>query len=60
MFVCLFVFYVPSTARSFRDGNPIYCPLRRTRSSVNTPFQPGIEPRAVAWRSITVEGQQYC
>ena len=21
--VCLFVFYVPSTARSFRDGNPI-------------------------------------
>ena len=28
--VCLFVFYVPSTARSFRDGTPIYCPLRRT------------------------------
>ena len=27
-FVCLFVFYVPSTARSFRDGTPIYCPLR--------------------------------
>ena len=27
---CLFVFYVPSTARSFRDGTPIYCPLRRT------------------------------
>ena len=27
---CLFVFYVPSTARSFRDSNPIYCPLRRT------------------------------
>ena len=21
----LVVFYVPSTARSFRDGNPIYC-----------------------------------
>ena len=30
LFVCLFVFYDPSTARSFRDGNPIYCPLRRT------------------------------
>ena len=29
-FVCLFVFYVPSTARSFRDGTPIYCPFRRT------------------------------
>ena len=27
MFVCLFVFNVPSTARSFRDGTPIYCPL---------------------------------
>ena len=26
----LVVFYVPSTARSFRDGTPIYCPLRRT------------------------------
>ena len=26
-FVSLFVFYVPSTARSFRDGIPIYCPL---------------------------------
>ena len=51
----LFVFYVPSTARSiFKDGTPIYCPLRRTRSSVNTPFQPGIEPRVVAWRSITL------
>ena len=33
--VCwLVVFYVPSTARSFRDGTPIYCPLRRTWSSV--------------------------
>ena len=30
LFVCLFVFYVPSTVRSFRDGSPIYCPLRRT------------------------------
>ena len=25
----LVVFNVPSTARSFRDGIPIYCPLRR-------------------------------
>ena len=40
----LVVFYVPSTARSFRDGTRIYCPLRRTWSSVNTPFTPGIEP----------------
>ena len=30
LFACLFVFNVPSTARSFRDGTPIYCPLRRT------------------------------
>ena len=52
--VCLFVFYVPSTARSFRDGTPIYCPLRKTWSSVNTPFPPGIEPRTVAWQSITL------
>ena len=29
----LVVFQVPSTARSFRDGTPIYCPLRRTWSS---------------------------
>ena len=29
-FVCLFLFHIPSTARSFRDGTPIYCPLRRT------------------------------
>ena len=50
----LVVFYVPSTARSFRDGTPIYCPLRRTWSSINTPFRPGIEPRAVAWQSITL------
>ena len=26
----LVVFYVPSTAMLFRDGTPIYCPLRRT------------------------------
>ena len=30
----LVVFYVPSTARSFRDGTPIYCALRRRWSSV--------------------------
>ena len=38
MLMCLFmmvfgwlvVFNVPSTARSIRDGTPIYCPLRRT------------------------------
>ena len=50
----LVVFNVPSTARTFRDGTPIYCPLRRTCSSINTPFRPGIEPRAVAWQSITL------
>ena len=50
----LVVFNVPSTARSFRDGTPIYCPLWRTCSSINTPFRPGIEPRAVAWQSITL------
>ena len=50
----LIVFNVPSTARSFRDGTPIYCPLRRTWSSINTPFRLGIEPRAVAWQSITL------
>ena len=55
LFVCLLVvFNVPSTARSFRDGTPIYCPLRRTWSSINTPFRPGIEPRAVTWQSITL------
>ena len=26
---CLFVFYVPSTARSFRDDTPIYCPFSK-------------------------------
>ena len=49
----LVVFKVPSTARSFRDGTPIYCPLQRTWSSINTPFRPRIEPRPVAWQSIT-------
>ena len=53
-YLCLFVFYVPSTVRLFRDGTPIYCPLRRTWSSVNTPFPPGVEPRAVGWQSITL------
>ena len=48
------VFYVPSTARSFRDGTPIYCPLQMTWSSVFTPFPPGIEPWAVVWQSITL------
>ena len=47
----LVVFYVPTIARSFRDGTPIYWPLR---SSVFTPFPPVIEPRAVAWQSITL------
>ena len=47
------MFYVPSTARSFRGGT-IYCPLRRTWSSVNTPFPLEIEPWAVAWQSITL------
>ena len=32
--VWLVVFNVPSTARSFRDGTPIYCPLRRTWNSI--------------------------
>ena len=50
----LVVFNIPSTARSFRDGTPIYCPLRRMWSSINTPFRPGFEPRAVAWQSITL------
>ena len=52
--VRLFVFNVPTTARSFRDGTRIYCPLRRTWSLINTPFPPGIEPRAIAWQSITL------
>ena len=52
--IWLVVFYVSSTARSFRDGTPIYCPLQRRWSSVFTPFPPGIEPRAVACQSITL------
>ena len=32
----LVVFNVPSTLRSFRDGAPIYCPLRRTCSAAVT------------------------
>ena len=50
----LVVFNVPSTARSFRDGTPIYCPLQRTWSSINTPFGPGIEPRAVVHTSLVL------
>ena len=50
----LVVFYVPSTASSFRDGTPIYCRLWRMWSSVFTPFPSGIEPRAIAWQSITL------
>ena len=49
----LVVFNVPSTARSFRGGTPIFCPLRRTWSSGFIPSPPGIEPRVVAWQSIT-------
>ena len=30
LFVCLVVFNVPSTMRSFSHDTPIYCPLRRT------------------------------
>ena len=54
--ICLvgWLFYVSSTWRLFRDGTPLYCPLRRTWSSVFIPFPPGIEPRAVAWQSITL------
>ena len=36
----LVVLNVPLTVRSFRDGTPIDCPLRRTSSSVFTPFPP--------------------
>ena len=46
IYICviwLVVFYVPSTARSFRDSTPIYCPLRKMWSSVNTPFPTRIE-----------------
>ena len=50
----LVVFNVPSTARSLRDGTPIYYPLRRTWSLINTPFRPGIEPQAVAWQSFSL------
>ena len=52
----LVVLYVPSTARSFRDGTPIYCPLRTTLVFTPSPpeYIPGIEPRVVAWQSITL------
>ena len=38
------MFYVPSTARSFREGTTIYFPLRTTWNTVFTPFPPGIKP----------------
>ena len=47
--VCLFVFHVPSTARSFRDDTPVYCPLRRTYT-----VPTGNRTRVVAWQSITL------
>ena len=50
----LVMFYVPSTAMSFREGTPIYCPLRRTRSSVFTPSPSGNELQNVTWQSITL------
>ena len=53
------VFYVPSTARSFGDGTPIYCPLRRTWSSVFTPFPPRIEPRAVDFMYYKIQELPY-
>ena len=40
---------------TFRNSTPIYCPLRRTWSSVNTPTPPGIEPKVVVWQSITLQ-----
>ena len=52
LLVGLVVFYVPSTARSFRDGTTIYCPLRRRWSSVFT-LPTGNRNQAVAWQSIT-------
>ena len=39
----LVVFNVPLTARSFRDGTPIFCPLRRMWSLVFTPYPLGIQ-----------------
>ena len=53
LYVWLVVFYIPSTSRSFRDSNPIYCPLRMTYSPGFIPSPPGIEPRVDAWQSIT-------
>ena len=47
LFDWLVVFSLPSTARSFRDSTPIYCPLRRTWLLVFTPFPLGIELRRV-------------
>ena len=38
------VFYVPSTASSLRDDNPIYCPFAKDMKLGFTPFPSGIEP----------------
>ena len=48
------VFYVPSTARSYREGTPIYCPLQRTWSSLNTPFQPLCHASSICFLVIVV------
>ena len=59
--ICICVYMVGCVLRSIdsevikrRPPPPIHCPLRRTCSSAFTPFPPGIEPRAVAWQSITL------
>ena len=45
----LIVFNVPSTATSFRDDTPIYCPLGRTWSSMKHRSD-----RAITWQSISL------
>ena len=47
----LVVFNVPSTARSFRDGTPFTVPCKGLEARK---IHLGIEPRAVAWQSITL------
>ena len=58
--VWLVVFYGPSTARLFRDGTPIYCPLRRTWSSVLNTVPTGnrIPGRRVAVHYTTAAPRQ--